>query len=129
MQLPFVAVFSVLRMRVAMPGLVLMLRLELGAQRLLQRGLLFKGRAAVVNVRCFRQVSVLQYMHLGAGDAAAVHTIHAQGGADVERGGGPGEDLQGNTGVQQSAKKHVAGDPGKAVKVGNAHERKTPGNG
>ena len=57
----------------------------------------------------------------GGGDAAAIGLFDLEGGSEMEGGNGVVEDLGGESGVEESAEKHVSADAGKAIEVGDAH--------
>ncbi len=87
---------------------------------------LFAMRMGVAVRLAFSQLTAFQHVHLGAGDAAAVHGFDTQTGIEVQRSRGRVQHLNWNTGVKQSAKKHVTGNPGKAIKISDTHGETRP---
>jgi hypothetical protein len=63
----------------------------------------------------------------GGGDAVAGDAGNFELGAEVEGGDGFFEKVGGDTGVEESAEKHVSADAGKAVEVGKAHGKTVVG--
>ena len=59
--------------------------------------------------------SMVEDVDLGGGDAAAVYFFYAEGGPEVEGGGGFVEDVWGDSGVKEGAEEHVSGDSGETV--------------
>jgi hypothetical protein len=70
-----------------------------------------------------RAYAALEYVDFCAGrDAAAVDGIDLEGCAEVHGGGGiRGGPERVDSGVDESAEEHVAGDASEAVEIGNAH--------
>lgn len=92
-----------------------------GGEGLLGEGIGFGFGGCVVGV-AFGRVAGFEDVDLGAGDAGAVDTLDAEGRVEVEGGDCPVEDLRGYAGFEESAEKHVAGDAGEAIEIGEAHE-------
>ena len=121
--------------RVGVTGLVLVLCFELWGQGSVGVGALFERllRFRVVPMReridvgvrkgldGFGEMAVFEDVDLGAGDAAAVYGFDPETGVDAERPGRVVEHVFGNAGVDEGAEKHVAGDTGEAIEVGDAH--------
>jgi hypothetical protein len=61
-------------------------------------------------------------IEFGGGDARPIHARKLQRCSDVQVGNGLLEKLEGNSGVEQGAQKHVAANTGEAIEIGNAHE-------
>ena len=113
-------------MAVLLPNLVPMLCLKLlRVFNLFTLMLLLLVRMVVVmpvGMRlALRQLAVFKYMDLGAADAAAVYGFDLQTCADIERGRSLLQHIGGHAGIQQRAKEHIAGNSGKAVKIGDSH--------
>ncbi len=68
----------------------------------------------------FGEVVAFEDMDFGAGDAAAVYGLDAEGGVKVEGCGGLVEDARGDAGFEEGSEEHVAGDAGEAVEIGEA---------
>lgn len=60
-------------------------------------------------------------LNLCGRDTAAVDPFDFEGGVEIEGGSGLVEDLWIDSGVDEGSEKHVAGDAGEAVEVGDAH--------
>ena len=60
-------------------------------------------------------LSVDDYVHFSCCNAAAVHARNVQLRANIKSYDGPYKNFRRNSGIDQSAKKHVAADSGKAV--------------
>jgi hypothetical protein len=75
----------------------------------------------VVFVRIAR---VHNNVDLGSGEAAASDLAHFQTRADVQGCGSLFKQGERHARVDQSAEQHVSTDAGKAVEVGNSHQRK-----
>ena len=69
----------------------------------------------------FGEVAVLEHVNFGGGDAGAVDRFDLEGGAEVEGGYGLMEDVWGKAGVEKGSEKHIAGDAGEAIEVGDPH--------
>lgn len=69
----------------------------------------------------FGEMPVLEHVNFGGGDAGAVDVFDLQGCAEVEGSGGFVEEVGGEAGVEEGAEKHVAGDAGEAIEVGDPH--------
>jgi hypothetical protein len=61
-------------------------------------------------------------MDLGACDSAAVHAFNAQTCAQTQCSDCVRQHLRRDTGIDEGSEEHIARDPGKTVKVGNAHK-------
>ena len=68
------------------------------------------------------EVAGFKNMDLGGCDSGAVDPFNLQGGVKTECGDRVVEDMRVEAGVDQGAEKHVAGDAGEAVEVGETHE-------
>lgn len=67
------------------------------------------------------QLGAIEDKDLGRGDAAAVDLFGSEGDPEVEGGDSVVQNLGGESGVEQSAEKHISADAGKAVEVSDAH--------
>jgi hypothetical protein len=63
------------------------------------------------------------HVNLSCANAAAADAAHFQAGSQVEGCNGLLQQSQGHAGVNQHAEKHVAADPGKAIKISYAHNK------
>ncbi len=70
---------------------------------------------------CLRRRGAFEHMDFGARDAAAIHGLNLQAGVNIKRGNSLLQHLHRNACVHDCAKKHVAGDAGKAIKISDAH--------
>ena len=71
----------------------------------------------------FGEVAVFEDVDLGGGDAGAVDLFDLEGGAEVEGGDGCRGGCAGwEAGVEEGSEKHVAGDAGEAIEVGDTHD-------
>lgn len=68
-------------------------------------------------------LTVYQNVYLGCCNSAAVHAREFQACSYVQRRYRFLEEVPWYSGVDQSAEKHVAADPGETIEVGNAHIR------
>ena len=60
-------------------------------------------------------------LNLCGRDTAAVDPFDFEGGVEIEGGSGLVEDLWIDSGVDEGSEKHVAGDAGEAIEVGDSH--------
>jgi len=115
--LGFVGVIFGVGVGVRHTDLVLVLRLRMvrvGCGRLLLR----EG----VSLGCLLgQVSPFENVDFRAGNAAAVDGLDLQGCAEVHGGGSVVKDLRVDSGGNEGPEKHVSGDAGEAVEIGDAH--------
>ena len=70
---------------------------------------------------CFGELAVFEDVDFGGCDAGAVDLFNLERGVDVQLRSRLVEDGCGDSGVQECTEKHVAGDPGEAFKIGDAH--------
>jgi hypothetical protein len=68
------------------------------------------------------EMTVLQHVHFCAADATPINGFDLQACAELERQGRLHQHRGWNTGVEQGAEEHVAGDPGEAFEISDAHE-------
>ena len=67
------------------------------------------------------KVLAFKDVDLGAGDAASIHGFDVQRRAEVHGGCCILKDAGVDPGVNQGSEKHVSGDAGEAVEIGDAH--------
>ena len=106
-------------MRVA--GFVQMLCLGMMLMRSIFRVALFLKVIVTGRGRLLTDPSAFKNVDLRAEDATAIDLFNPQRCSQVEGGDGCMQNLWIDTCVDQSSKKHVAADTGKAVEIGNSH--------
>jgi len=70
---------------------------------------------------CFCRCAMLKDGDFGCGNAGAIYSFYLEGDAEVEGLGCVMEDGRGDAGVKQSGEKHVTGDAGETVQIGDTH--------
>lgn len=99
-----------------------------GCVRVLVRGM-FMRMSMLMMVRCLlptllpRQIllSTDPHIHLGRRNSAAHHRQNFEPRPQVQRRDSPLQQRLGHSRIHQRSQKHVAADPGKALKIRNAH--------